>query len=260
MELGDRRLDLGRFCVGSKLGAGAPHARMIVVQLDSEFMAAGNVKLMQSIEQLVSDVKQLHSDIEEDGVEIGISGPSAIGADMMRAAALGVQQTEWISILMVLAILAFIYRGPLLVLIPLCTILISLSVSMSIVSLLAEGPVNQSNTGFLTALPVAIKGGWIQVFTTTKIFLVVLLFGIGTDFCLFLISRCREGLIHKKDFSRKTIQRVVASSWNGVHDAIVGSGLTTSIGLLMMVFSDFEKFRYNGSLLALRFWLPSWFV
>ncbi len=226
--------------LGSKLGASHPNTRMLLLQLDNEFMAVGNVKLMQAVESLVADVKELNASIIAEGLSIGISGPPAVGADMMRAAAEGVKQTEWISMLMVLGILAMIYRGPLLVTIPLLTILLSLSVSMSVISLLAhQAGAPHSSYKIL------------QVFTTTRIFLVVLLFGIGTDFCLFLVSRCREGLIEKAKTNRRTLQRVIASSWQGVHDALLGSALTTSIGLLMMYFSDFDKFRYNGLAIGL---------
>ena len=111
---------------------------------------------------------------------------------------------------------------------------------MSVLALLAK-PMDAPHSAFKI----------LQVFTTTKIFLVVLLFGIGTDFCLFLVSRCREGLLAKAHSNRRTLQRVIASSWQGVHDALLGSALTTSIGLLMMYFSDFDKFRYNGLAIGL---------
>jgi len=226
--------------IGTKLGANHANTRMLLLQLDSEFMAVGNIKLMQAVEAMVEDVKRLNQPLIRDGLSIGISGPPAVGADMLRAAAAGVKQTEWISILMVLAILAVIYRGPLLVTIPILTIVLSLSVSMSVLALLAEPKVGEH-------APYKL----LQVYTTSRIFLVVLLFGIGTDFCLFLVSRCREGLLEKPRSNRRTMRRVIASSWQGVHDALLGSALTTSIGLLMMYFSDFDKFRYNGLCIGL---------
>ncbi len=226
--------------LGGKLGHGHPNARMLVLQLNSEFMAVGNIKLMEAVEQLVEEVRTLHRSLPIEGLSIGISGPPAVGADMLRAAQTGVKQTEWISLVMVLAILAAIYRGPLLVIIPLVTIVLSLSVSMSVVSLLAK-PIDIDKAGI----------GLFQVFTTTRIFVVVLLFGIGTDFCLFLVSRCREGLESAPRANRRTLQRIVMGSWLGVHDALVGSALTTSIGLLMMFFSGFEKFRSSGMVIAL---------
>ncbi len=226
--------------LGSKLGASHPNTRMLLLQLDNEFMAVGNIKLMQAVEALVDDVKELNSSIITEGLSIGISGPPAVGADMMRAAAEGVKKTEWISMLMVLGILAMIYRGPLLVTIPLLTILLSLSVSMSVIALLAHRA-GMPHSSYQV----------LQVFTTTRIFLVVLLFGIGTDFCLFLVSRCREGLMEKAKSNRRTLRRVIASSWQSVHDALFGSALTTSIGLLLMYFSEFDKFRYNGLAIGL---------
>jgi RND superfamily putative drug exporter len=226
--------------LGGKLGYGHDNARMIVLQLNSEFMAVGNIKLMEAVEYLVEDVRKTHRTILSDGLAIGISGPPAVGADMLRAAKASVQRTEWISLIMVLGILAAIYRGPLLITIPLVTILLSLSVSMSVVSLLAKSA-DVDHEGF----------GLFQVFTTTRIFVVVLLFGIGTDFCLFLVSRCREALQASPRANRRTMQRIVSGSWLGVHDALVGSALTTSVGLLMMYFSDFDKFRSSGVVIAI---------
>jgi putative drug exporter of the RND superfamily len=231
--------------LGNKLGASHPSGRMIVLQLSNEFMAVDNVRLVQSLETLISDIRKMHDPIKREGLEVGVSGPAAIGADMVRAAGASVRQTEIISILMVLGILILIYRAPLLVLIPLLTIMLSLSVAISVVTLLS---VQDSSWG-------AVVPG-LKVFSTTKIFLVVLLFGMGTDFCLFLISRCREEILAKEETSkpianRKAFQKVVAVGWVGVFDALVGSALTTATGLAMMYFSAFEKFRYNGIVIAI---------
>ena len=79
-------------------------------------------------------------------------------------------------------ILLIVYRAPGLVLVPLVAIGVSFFVSID-----ADRP----------AGPAGASGrGWFdfQVFTTTQIFIIVVLFGAATDYCLFLIARYREEL------------------------------------------------------------------
>ncbi len=225
--------------LGSKLGDASPNAKLVALQLDVEFISTKNVQLLSQVEALIAASRELHQGVVEPGLEVGVSGSAAVGGDMLRAAAGSVQQTEWVTVGMILIILAFVYRGPLLVAIPIATIALSLLVSTSVISLLANDPMQ------------AREGRGLQVFTTTRIFLVVLLFGAGTDFCFFFIARCRELFSGNQNPSRKQVQRMVASSWHSVHDALLGSALTTIVGLGLMYFSDFEKFRFTGPIIGL---------
>jgi RND superfamily putative drug exporter len=236
--------------LGSKLGADSENARMIMLQLNSEFIAASNIFLLNEIDTLVAKSRLDHADLMTAGLEFGVSGSAAVGGDMLRAAAGGVRQTELVTVALILIILTIIYRSPILVVIPLLTIGLSLFVSISVVALLAVDP-NQPEAG-----------GAFNVFSTTRIFVVVLLFGAGTDFCLFFIARCRETLeqVAKNDSGKSPKQigkldwqvkvTAVAESWSAVLGALLGSAITTIVGLSMMYFSDFGKFSSSGPIIA----------
>lgn len=217
--------------VGESLRSPTGQAQRVVVRLKNEFMATENIFLLAEVERLVATARKQ----APAGLEIGISGSAAVGGDMLSAAAESVENTHITTIVLVAIALLLIYRSPLLVVIPLVTIGLAASVSIDLLTVLADG--SQRHPDF----PLAIR-----VFTTTKIFVIVLLFGAGTDFCLFLTARFREQRRLGDDLREALIKAL-----DGVGGALVASAFTTIVGLAMMAFADFGKFAYSGPTIAI---------
>ncbi len=224
--------------LGHKLQSANQQAKLIAVQLGTEFTAVRNIEILAGMESLIAELREVYRPFTSPGLQVEVTGSAAVGADMLRAAASGVKQTEIVTIVLVVIILAFVYRAPLLVAIPLTSIALSLIIATSVIALLARDPANSASSG-------------LGVFTTTRVFIVVLLFGAGTDFCLFLLARCRELIESRNLQSRREMYGIVASGWRSVHDALVASALTTIVGLGLMWFSDFEKFQFSGPIIAI---------
>jgi len=221
----------GRTSEGNKKLDG--HAVMVVGRLTTDMMATENVSILNQVKELVRQARQ---DPEKpEGLDIGISGSAMIGGDMQASVQESLKSTETTTVILVLLCLLAIYRAPLLVVIPMATIGVSLSVASDVVALLAQhfGPDDFAWSDF-------------KIFTTTKIFVVVILFGAGTDFCLFLISRFKEelGLGTKLD-------NAAGTALSHVGDALAASAFTTILGLATMIFAEYGKFSYAGPVVAI---------
>jgi len=213
----------------SRLGAQG-QASLVFLHLASEFMAVGNMRFITELYQRGQAVP--HTAEWPAGLTLGITGSAAIGADMLFSAQESIERTERVTVLLVMLILLAVYRAPGLVVIPLVTIMASVAVARNLVAGLA--------------LICAHAGIDFHIFKTTQIFVVVILYGAGTDFCLFLISRYREEL-HRGH----SPERAIARALGYVGNALAASALTTIFGLGMMVFADFGKFRSGGPAIAL---------
>jgi len=154
-----------------------------------------------------------------------ITGDAAIIGAYDQATRESLDSTTWITIVLVILILLAVYRSPVSPLIPLGTIALAYLISRGFVALLGDGIITIS--GY------------------TNIFLIVILFGAGTDYCLFLISRFREEMT-KKDAPREAATETVRT----VGETIASSAGTVIVGLSTMAFAKLGLFNTTGPSVA----------
>jgi putative drug exporter of the RND superfamily len=164
-----------------------------------------------------------------DGLRRAITGSAVVGHDMNSASNDSIQNTTNATIALVVIILLVVYRSPLLALTPLLTIALSVKVSLWAIALMTK-----------------IPGLEFQVIDITNIFVIVVLFGAGTDYCLFLIARYREELIRGKTRDQALREAILQ-----VGGALVASAGTVIVGLGMLWFSNFQKIQYTGPAIGL---------
>jgi RND superfamily putative drug exporter len=163
------------------------------------------------VEALREDIKPL---AEANGVTHYVTGPAGLLGDLFGAFGT-LDSTLLLTTLGVVAIiLIFVYRSPVLWIIPLLSSLFALSMAGGIVYLLAKEDI-------------------IDVDGQSQGILSVLVIGAATDYALLLIARYREELHHHEN--RFDAMR---TAYKGVWEPILASGSTVAIALLVLLFSQ----------------------
>ena len=146
---------------------------------------------------------------------------------MRQAAKQSASATETWTILLVVILLILIYRAPVLALIPLVTVYMSVSIALKALSLMASA-------------------GIVGLFTGIEVYVTVVLYGAGVDYCMFLMARYKEELD-----AGATFDEAIANAIGKVGAALAASAGTTMCGIGMMVFAQFGKFREAGVAMSL---------
>jgi RND superfamily putative drug exporter len=210
--------------IGKRLVSGDGQCSLIQVSLGTPFLALQTRTTVDRVEQ---SARAVFADAGAAAPPLLVTGPAGVGRDLTRASAASLEGTTLATIILVVVVLLLVYRAPLLALVPLATIAISLWVALQGLAL-------------LTLIP------GVYLVNVSKVFAVVLLYGAGTDYCLFLISRYREELAQGHEL-RQAIQGAVGH----VGGALTASAGTVVWGLGLMVFAEFAKVRCAGPAIAL---------
>jgi putative drug exporter of the RND superfamily len=173
--------------------------------------------------------KNVRDILEEDpvpGLKVLLTGDLGFGADADEVFSEIDTKLLGATVLLVLVLLGAIYRAVLVALTPLIVVFVAYTVAQAFIYLLAKGGATVSSN-------------------STSI-LIVLIFGVGTDYCLLLVSRYREEL---RAFEDKHDAMARALRRSG--PAILASGLTVSLAMLVLALADAQNTATLGPVAAI---------
>ncbi|GGA29584.1 membrane protein [Paenibacillus physcomitrellae] len=172
------------------------------------------------IEQITSDLDQM---VRISDVPTYLTGSTLVTNDFSKSVEEGVKKTETIAIIFILVILIIVFRSPIIPLISLLTVGISYLVSLAIIGHLVDS-FNYPFSNF------------------TQVFLVVVLFGIGTDYNILLYTRFKEELNKQGD-----VLEAVKVTFKTAGKTVLFSGLAVFIGFLTLLLAKFGLYRSSSA-------------
>ncbi|WP_276354750.1 MMPL family transporter [Cohnella caldifontis] len=152
------------------------------------------------------------------GTHAELTGSAPITQEFQQSSQDGLKKTEALTVGLVLVILLIVFRSPVAPLIPLATIGISLVISRGLIALATD-----------LGLPVS---------NFTESFLIAVLFGAGTDYCILLIQRFREEL--SKDGDKL---EAMTRTMKGVGKTIAFSASTVFAAFFLIGFARFGLYQ-----------------
>jgi RND superfamily putative drug exporter len=209
--------------VGRRLLSADGQCTLIQMSLDTPYLA---LQTRATVNRAEAQLRRRLAQAGPGAPTLTTTGPAGVGRDLTAASADSLESTTVATVVLVVVILLLVHRAPLLALIPLATIAGSVFVALKLLSCCTVVP------GF-------------HLVQISRIFAVVMLYGAGTDYCLFLIARYREELAHGRQLSE-----AIAHSIGAVGGALTASAATVVCGLALMALAEFAKVRCGGPAIA----------
>ncbi len=164
---------------------------------------------------------------ESDGLNVHIAGAGGQAADAAEAFA-GIDSTLLFATLsVVILILLFTYRSPVLWMLPIICAGIALFTSQALIYLLAK------------YADLTVNG-------QSQAILTILVIGAGTDYALLLVARYREELRRHEDR-----HEAMAFALHRAAPAIVASAVTVMLGMLCLLFAEMNSTAGLGPVAAI---------
>ena len=165
----------------------------------------------------------LHNKVKTKGVTTYLTGSDLIAGDFLTSSQEGVKKTEVISIIFILVILIIVFRSPIVPIVSLLTVGVSYLVSMGIIAHL----VDQFNFPFSNF---------------TQVFVVVVLFGVGTDYNILLFTRFKEELSKQENAFLATKE-----TFKSAGKTVLYSGIAVLIGFASLALASFKLYQSTSA-------------
>lgn len=165
--------------------------------------------------------------LRDTALTSGLSGPAAIGADTAAANAAAARTVGIATIVLVVVLLGVIFRSPLVALLPVVAVAVVYAVATSVLAIAARA-MRAEVTGTLSTL------------------LIVVLFGVGTDYVVFLLFRYREWLRAGRDE-----KDAIALTGATAGEAVASAAGTVMAAFAALLLSSLGSLRSMGPGLVL---------
>ncbi|MDA1478004.1 MMPL family transporter [Bacillus changyiensis] len=169
----------------------------------------------QQVEKIADNIYKM----VPDELTAYITGASLINQDFAHSSEEGLKKTEIITVILIVGLLLVVFRSIVTPFIPMITVGFSYLISQSLLAILVEH----------VDFPIS---------TFTQTFLVAILFGIGTDYCILILTRFREELAKGHDKIEATI-----IAYRTAGKTLFISGFAVLIGFSALGFAKFAVFQ-----------------
>ncbi|MDN3016864.1 MMPL family transporter [Paenibacillus sp. BSR1-1] len=202
-----------------------PEAKSSLVSKDGTTLMV-SFKLDKKSREVDDIKKEFDSKLKKVPVKYYLSGEDFINNDYLKASVSGVEKSAALTVIFILVVLIIAFRSVVTPLISLVTVAFSYLVSMGIAAQLID------------------KAGF-PITSLTQMLLVLILFGIGTDYNILLFNRFREELSHGHSIDESIIR-----TYKTAGKTIAYSILTVFIAFLALVFAESPIYK-SGVVVAI---------
>lgn len=210
-------------------------AALITLNLDTAFATSDSGAWLEQINKVIPQIREYLADTSAGGsgaptapadLQVHLTGGNAIQQDVISLQEQSLSRTLLMTLIFILVILLFVYRSPVAVIFPLLGVVFALTISQGVLGFAAHAGLSVS--------PNAL------------IFLIIVLFGAGTDSSLLMLSRFRENVLNGQE-QRQALRNAIPA----VAEAVLSSSFAVIVAFGCMWFAQDFSFRGIGPPLAI---------